>query len=202
MTAGGSPNIVEAIERYLPSAKRQRCLTHRMAGLAGKVSVENWGEFKVRSLSAYQAPNLMTAKERAERIVSDYGSKLSNAVTCFMDDFDACIAHSGFPMTHRRAIQSTSLLERVWADQRRHLKTIPDFGKDAFLKLMFASLLAADCWRSIAINELERTADRKARAVVEDLRAARMNTAADLVERSVSETLTYTKSLKSSFLED
>ena len=29
------------------------------------------------------------------------------------------------------------------------------------------------------------------RAVVQDLRAARMNTAADLVERSVSETLTY-----------
>ena len=31
----------------------------------------------------------------------------------------------------------------------------------------------------------------KARAIVGDLRAARMNTAADLVERSVSETLTY-----------
>ena len=29
------------------------------------------------------------------------------------------------------------------------------------------------------------------RAIVDDLRAARMNTAADLVERSVSETLTY-----------
>ena len=34
-------------------------------------------------------------------------------------------------------------------------------------------------------------ADRKARAIVDDLRAAKMNTAADLVERSVSETLTY-----------
>ena len=34
-------------------------------------------------------------------------------------------------------------------------------------------------------------ADRKARAIVDDLRTARMNTAADLVERSVSETLTY-----------
>ena len=34
-------------------------------------------------------------------------------------------------------------------------------------------------------------ADRKARAIVEGLRAGRMNTAADLVERSVHETLTY-----------
>ena len=31
----------------------------------------------------------------------------------------------------------------------------------------------------------------EARAIVDNLRAARMNTAADLVERSVSETLTY-----------
>ena len=31
----------------------------------------------------------------------------------------------------------------------------------------------------------------KARAIIDELRAARMNTAADLVERSVSETLTY-----------
>src|SRR6476469_5774315 len=40
-------------------------------------------------------------------------------------------------------------------------------------------------------QESRDAADRKARAIVDDLRAARMNTAADLVERSVSETLTY-----------
>jgi putative transposase len=37
----------------------------------------------------------------------------------------------------------------------------------------------------------EAAADRKARAIVDDLRAARMNTAADLVGGSVYETLTY-----------
>jgi hypothetical protein len=34
-------------------------------------------------------------------------------------------------------------------------------------------------------------ADRKARTIVEDLRAAKMHSPADLVERSASETLTY-----------
>ena len=44
-----------------------------------------------------------------------------------------------------------------------------------------------------AIHALEsrEAADRKARAIVDDLRTARMNTAADLVEQSVYETLTY-----------
>ena len=45
--------------------------------------------------------------------------------------------------------------------------------------------------KAIHAQESRDAADRKARAIVDDLRAARMNTAADLVERSVSETLTY-----------
>src|SRR3954447_173576 len=45
--------------------------------------------------------------------------------------------------------------------------------------------------KAIHAQESRDAADRKARAIVDDLRAARMNTAADMVERSVSETLTY-----------
>ena len=45
--------------------------------------------------------------------------------------------------------------------------------------------------KAIHAQENRDAADRKARTIVEDLRAAKMHTAADLVERSVSETLTY-----------
>ena len=45
--------------------------------------------------------------------------------------------------------------------------------------------------KAIHAQESRKAADRKARAIVDDLRAARMNTAADLVEASVYETLTY-----------
>src|SRR6478672_5990187 len=44
--------------------------------------------------------------------------------------------------------------------------------------------------KAIHAQESRDAADRKARTIVEDLRAAKMHTAADLVERSVSETLT------------
>jgi len=45
--------------------------------------------------------------------------------------------------------------------------------------------------KAIHAQENRDAADRKARRIVEDLRAAGMNAAADLIERSVSETLTY-----------
>jgi hypothetical protein len=45
--------------------------------------------------------------------------------------------------------------------------------------------------KAVHAQESREAADRKARAIVDDLRAARMNTAADLVEGSVCETLTW-----------
>ena len=83
-----------------------------------------------------------------------------------MDDFEACIAHLRFPVTHRRAIRTTNLLERLFVEERRRLKIIPNaFGERAVLKLMFGALIrAAERWRSVKVTEFERrqmTAVRK-----------------------------------------
>jgi putative transposase len=45
--------------------------------------------------------------------------------------------------------------------------------------------------KAIHAQESREAADRKARTIVDDLRAAKMNAAADLVARSADETLTY-----------
>jgi Transposase, Mutator family len=83
-----------------------------------------------------------------------------------MDDFEACIAHLRFPVTHRRAIRTTNLLERLFVEESRRLKIIPNaFGERAVLKLMFDALIrAAERWRSIKVTEFEHrqiTAVRK-----------------------------------------
>jgi putative transposase len=68
----------------------------------------------------------------AAGVVADYGRKYDSAVTCFMNDFEACIAHLRFPVTHRRAIRTTNLLERLFVEERRRLKIIPNaFGERA-----------------------------------------------------------------------
>ena len=56
-------------------------------------------------------------------------TELATAVRCFTDDFEACIAHLRMPVTHRRAIRTTNLLERLFVEERRRLKIIPNaFG--------------------------------------------------------------------------
>jgi putative transposase len=77
---------------------------------------------------------------------------------CFQDDFDACIAHLRMPIPHRRAIRTTNLLERLFVEERRRLKIIPNaFGEKPVLKLMFGAMIrAAERWRAIKITDFER----------------------------------------------
>lgn len=106
----------------------------------------------------YQAPSRAIARELAAGIVPDYSRKHESAAVCFMEDFEACIAHSRFPVTHRRAIRTTNLLERLFVEERHRLKIIPNaFGERAVLKLMFGALIrAAERWHSIKLTEFER----------------------------------------------
>ena len=78
-------------------------------------------------------------------------------MSCFLDDFAACIAHLKLPLTHRKATRTTNLLERLFGEERRRSKVIPHaFGERAVLKLMFAAVLrASESWRGIKITEFE-----------------------------------------------
>ncbi len=40
------------------------------------------------------------------------------ALACFEEDFEACIAHLRLPVTHRRFVRTTDLLERLFVEER------------------------------------------------------------------------------------
>jgi transposase-like protein len=154
----GAAGIIKAIETCFPRSERQRCLAHRMRNLAAKVPEDRWPEFKARAIAAYQAPSRAIARDLAAGLVKDYETELPSAVACFMDDFEAAIAHLRMPITHRRAIRTTNLLERLFVEERRRLKIIPNaFGEKPVLKLMFGAMIrAAERWRAIRITDFER----------------------------------------------
>jgi putative transposase len=153
----GAGGIIKAIETCFPRSERQRCLAHRMRNLAAKVPEDQWPEFKARATATYQAPSRAIARELAAGVVADFETELPSAVASFMDDFEACIAHLRMPVTHRRAVRTTNLLERLFVEERRRLKIIPNaFGEKPVLKLMFGAMIrAAEHWRAIRITDFE-----------------------------------------------
>jgi putative transposase len=158
VVSDGAPGIIKAIETCFPRSERQRCLAHRMRNLAAKVPEDLWTEFKARAMAAYQAPSRAIARDLAEGVVEDYQAELPSALACFRDDFEACIAHLRMPVTHRRAIRTTNLLERLFVEERRRLKIIPNaFGEKPVLKLMFGAMIrAAERWQAIKVTDFER----------------------------------------------
>jgi putative transposase len=168
VVSDGAPGIIKAIETCFPRSERQRCLAHRMRNLAAKVPEDLWAEFKARATAAYQAPSRAIARELAAGVVADFETELPSAVACFTDDFEACIAHLRMPIPHPRAIRTTNLLERLFVEERRRLKIIPNaFGEKPVLKLMFAAMIrAAERWRAIKITDFE---SRKMAAVRAEL---------------------------------
>ena len=157
VVSDGAPGVIRAIEECFPRSARQRCLAHRMRNLAVKVPADLWPEFKARVTACYQAPSRAIARDLAAGIRADYATLVPSAVACFEDDFEACIAHLRLPVTHRRATRTTNLLERLFVEERRRLKIIPNgFGEKAVLKLMFAALIrAAERWRGLRFSEFE-----------------------------------------------
>ncbi len=81
-------------------------------------------DFNARVTAAYQVPSRAIGRELADGIVADFEAELPSAVACFLDGFEACIAHRRMPVTYRRAIRTTNLLERLFVEERRRLKII------------------------------------------------------------------------------
>ena len=113
---------------------------------------------KVRAKACYEAPSLAVAEALRDDFVRTYDRELPSAVACFLDDFDACIAHLRFPVAHRRSIRTTNMLERLYEEERRRLKIIPNtFGERPVLKLMYATIIrASERWRGSKITIFER----------------------------------------------
>ncbi|MBV8107870.1 MAG: transposase [Hyphomicrobiales bacterium] len=91
----------------------------------------------------------------ASGIRADYAMVAPSALACFDDDFEACVAHPRLPVTRRRATRTTNLLERLFVEERRRLKIVPNgFGEKPVLKLIFGALIrAAERWRGLRFTE-------------------------------------------------
>jgi transposase-like protein len=153
----GAPGLIRAVEEVFPRALRQRCLAHKIRNLEAKVPAEAWREVKGAALAAYQAGSPKLAQLAKQEFVARYERQYPSATACFLDDFEACIAHLQLPIAHRRATRTTNMLERLFGEQRRRTKVIPHaFGERAVLKLMYAALIrAAETWKRIVISEFE-----------------------------------------------
>jgi putative transposase len=164
----GAGAMIRCVEECLPRTVRGRCLVHKKRNLARKVPEDQWESFKEHVNACYQAPSLEVARMLKEEVLRRYEKELPSAIQCFLDDFEACIAHLRFPLNHRKTIRTTNLLERLLEEERRRTKVIPHaFGERPLVKVMYAAVIrASEKWRGIRMTSFER---RQLQAIREEL---------------------------------
>jgi transposase-like protein len=166
----GAPGLIRAVEECFPRSLRQRCLAHRMRNLQAKAPEHLWPEVRVRAKAAYEAPSPAVAEDLRAKFVSEYERELPSVVSCFEEDFAACTAQLRFPVSHRKVIRTTNLLERLFGEERRRTKVIANaFGERPVLKLMYAALIrTSESWRGIKVTEFERRQCEAVRAELDE----------------------------------
>jgi transposase-like protein len=154
----GAAGLIRAVEECFPTALRQRCLAHKMRNLGAKLPEDLRAEFEAAAKASYQAPSPAMARALREDLVARFERQAPTAVRCFEEDFDACIAQLQVPVSHRRVVRTTNLLERLFGETRRRSKVAPSVsGERPVLKMLYAAAIrASDSWRGIRIGELER----------------------------------------------
>ena len=68
-----------------------------MRNLRGKVPDASWPDVAIRARACYEAASPALAAVLRDDFVQVYERDLPAAVRCFLDDFDACIAHLRLP---------------------------------------------------------------------------------------------------------
>ena len=98
------------------------------------------------------------ARSLKDEVTARFEKTLPAAVACFLDDFEACVAHLRFPLNHRKTIRTTNVLERLFEEERRRTKILPHaFGERPLLKLMYAAAIRASSrWRGIKVSAFDR----------------------------------------------
>ncbi len=156
-TSDGAPGLTKAIDEIFPKSLRIRCWVHKMKNLSGKVPEYLWAKIKPEITAIRDSADYDDGKEKLEKVIDKYSRELPSLCKCLMDDSEALLNVLKLPYKHRKVVRSTNLVERVFVEERRRTKVIPQFLTErSAMKLLFGVMYRASLrWRRIPMGNYE-----------------------------------------------
>lgn len=157
ITSDGAVGCIKAIEEVFSKSLRLRCWVHRMRNLSVKVPPIVWPEIKAELQQIRDASSYRQGKELAEDFIGRHERRYPSLVVAFKEDMEALLSHLRLPVTHRKVVRSTNLIERSFVEERRRTKIIPGFWTEqSCLKLVFSVLIkASKRWQRVRMTDME-----------------------------------------------
>jgi putative transposase len=134
--------LVQALKRYFPHARHQRCTVHYLRNALAHVSSTTWKQELRDSLrDVWAAPDHAEARERADRLINRCRKavpQLAQWLEQTIEETLTFLDHSA--PEHRRLLKTTNSMEHDHAEVRRRSRVVRIFPNEASLIRLLGAL--------------------------------------------------------------
>jgi transposase-like protein len=122
----GQPGLIRALARLWPRAPHQRCWVHKLRNLENKLKASERSCLEEAKL-IYQAQNGKDALKCFRQWHRRWQARTPKAVACLAEDIEQLLAFFDCPQQHWRRIRTTNVIERLFVEVRRRIRTMCAF---------------------------------------------------------------------------
>jgi transposase-like protein len=122
----GQPGLIKALGRLWAAVPRQRCWAHKLRNLANKLKASQQDCLTEAKL-IYQAPHRTEAIARFRQWQARWYPQAPKAVACLETDLEELLAFFDCPKTHWKRLRTTNVIERLFVEVRRRIRTMCAF---------------------------------------------------------------------------
>lgn len=155
ITDGGKA-MINAIESQFLTAKRQRCVKHKMENVLGYVPTEHHDRVYPELRAIFYQDSLEQAQQTAAAFLLKYENIYPTACDCLRRDLPDCLTFYQFPQKHWRFIRTSNAIERLFQEvKKRSHKMAAAFRNENSCLLLFYAVIRSLHFRNIAVPATE-----------------------------------------------
>jgi transposase-like protein len=122
----GQPGLIQALGRLWAAVPHQRCWAHKLRNLENKLKASQRPCLEEAKL-IYQAEHRTEALRRFRQWQHRWQSRTPKAVACLETDLEELLAFFDCPRAHWRRLRTTNVIERLFVEVRRRIRTMCAF---------------------------------------------------------------------------
>lgn len=164
VVSDGTKGLLAAMKEYLPNAKQQRCITHKVRGMysyltyqdlpettqdgktltVGQAKKERWHQIKRDAYAIYDEPSVDRAQAKLKDFVTKWQALEPDALHAFQWGIQRTFVFYDFDKELHPAIRTTNLLERFFRTFRNKADEIGAFPNETSCLTLFLVVLNFD----------------------------------------------------------
>lgn len=122
----GQAGLIRAVSRLWSAVPQQRCWAHKLRNLENKLKASQRSCLEEAKL-IYQSENPTQAIQQFRQWKRRWGRQASKAVACLEQDLESLLAFLECPKDHWRRLRTTNVIERLFVEVRRRIRTMCAF---------------------------------------------------------------------------